>query len=169
MLIPRLRRALLPAVVASILLVAGCSAPGDAESAPTSSTSPTVEASPTPSYAPMVVPEATDDELARTVFVDVGADGVPSTESEIQAAPERGVPYALEGVCIPTGDTLVVDYVIMSTDDPQIVVQSGSVPCDGTSIRDETLIDTDTPPQLSFVGMDGVSEAYLRLVPADSE
>lgn len=155
-------------IIAALVLFAGCSAStdGDGEAAPTTATTPTptAEESGPSTYEPLSIPSVTDDELGRTVFVLDGPEGAPSTTTTLFASPEPGLPYVLEGRCVPDDAALTVSYTIFSTGDPQVELASGPVTCDGTEFREVMMIDTDTPPQVNFVRMDGVNAAYLRIV-----
>ena len=168
---PRTRIAVcFAAAAASALVLTGClgietdglePTPTAAEEAP----SPM----PTPEPTPLTIPEHTAGELSRVVYTKKGADGVPTSTGEINAAPLVGVEYTVEAVCIPLpGEPRAeASFAVSTTDDAHAPLMSGTTVCDGDPWLMSGEIVSDTPPQVSFTATDGVDEAYVRILPTE--
>ena len=122
---------------------------------------------PEPTALGITDPPRIDGEVARAVFLSSGADGVPESSSTIFGVPAGAdAVYLLDAVCVPIAEPVPVGYRIMTADDLQVEVQSGTLLCDGSAIVNSSQLGTDAPVQIHFTSTDGVQQANARLVPA---
>ncbi|MFS0734298.1 hypothetical protein ABC304_01450 [Microbacterium sp. 1P10UB] len=138
------------------LVMGACSAPGEAEVAPTAvpTASPTAVAEVTP-------PPTTADELARAEFVDAGPSGVPSGANVVSGA-IGDTPLRLEGAC--TGDRVSYALFTASTDGPRTELARGWMACDEPFSESVSIGDHRGVVQLSFTDADAISSGWIRLL-----
>lgn len=149
---------------ASAVLLAGCFGPAPSASPSPSDSAP---ASAAPAPVDLEFPDRAEGELARVTFLHEGPDGVPTSPSEVLAAPEIGPDYLLDAQCSPLADPVEVGYSVNTADEEQVEVSAGTFTCNGTPIGNTGPIGTDKPVQIVFTTTDGVWQAYARLIPAD--
>lgn len=150
----------------ALLLLTACAPEPAPEPVPTGSVVTTPTPTPTPTAEALVVPERVAGELARTVFLEDGPDGVPTAESEILDAPLPGVEYVAEAQCTAPDPATRVAFRIERTDDRELVME-GDMDC-ATPWTFAGPLDADVPLQASFTSTDGATAAYVRIVPADA-
>jgi len=129
-------------------------------------TTPSASEPASPSLPPLSVPEVRDDEIARSVLSETA--GTPTVESVISDVPDADAQYAVEGDCRSDAGTgaATAAWAITRADESAEPIASGEIPCDGSGSL-STLPLPGGPVQLAFTRTDGVSVAWVRLIPAD--
>lgn len=166
-------------LLAVVLLVAGCTA--EPQPAPTASSVPAPSASstgapdatgapPTASAAPLVVPDPVEGEVGRIVYTVEGPDGVPESRTEILAVPEAGVAYSAEGMCVAAqpGARFGFEVTTAGEDDSGRVLLSIDDVCSGIGLLQSSVVLDAVPVQISLTSTEGISDAWVRILPADA-
>ena len=148
------------------LLVSGCSVAADDQgAAPADSPTATTTRIPTPTPTPLTFPPVSDDEIARAEFRDPGPDGIPQGNS-ISSNLVEADKVSIVGDCI--GTRARYELFTASVDTERRSLTSGVMQC-GDPIRNDIAgLGYTGPVQLSFTDTNGVSEGWVRVVPAIS-
>lgn len=145
-------------------LLSACAATPDGPAA-TLAESPAAAATrtSTPPPTPLAFPPTSDDEIARAEFRDPGPDGIAqgsSVTSNLIEADE----VSILGECI--GTRAHYELFTASVDTQRRSLTSGIMQC-GVPIRTDVAgLGYTGPVQLSFTDTNGVSEGWVRVVPA---
>lgn len=164
-------------LAAIVLLLAGCTAepqPAPSVPAPSPSSAGTPDATaappPTASAVPLVVPDPVDGEVGRTVYRAEGPDGVPESRTEILAVPDAGAAYSAEGMCVAAqpGARFGFEVTTAGQDDNGRVLLRIDDVCRGVGLLQSSVVLDAVPVQISLTSTDGISDAWVRVVPTDA-
>lgn len=114
----------------------------------------------------LIIPKPEPGEALRLLY-----DGSGSAEPVIASAPETSTGYILETACSAHSDSTTVTVELTDANDPNSIILTDIVPCNGTAQVDEA-IDAGLAARnvrLSFIRtVDGVTGAYSILTPDPS-
>ncbi|WP_394279319.1 hypothetical protein [Microbacterium sp.] len=115
------------------------------------------------------VPPASDDEIARIVYVSDGPDGSPVTETTIAGLARTGALYQIRYDCRPavTGATLEFTWAAASESGTTDPTGALLVECEGPAMSEGlTLADaTDAAYQFAVTSTDTIDRFWAQVVP----
>ncbi len=83
------------------------------------------------------------------------------------AESQLGIEYAVEAACTSVSPSALTMYRVVTADADAEEITSGTVSCTGQTTYNTASLPADTEFQVMFDGLDGVEQAYARIIRAD--
>jgi len=156
-------------LLAGMILMAGCAPDSESRSAQPAPVVTTPEKTPSVAATAAILAIPEEDrgkELARVEYAS-GGSGAAVSRSATFAESQLGIEYAVEAACTSVSPSALTMYRVVTADADAEEITSGTVSCTGQTTYNTASLPADTEFQVMFDGLDGVEQAYARIIRAD--